>query len=349
MVYLSTIKRVINTFVYMGVHTATNLRNIQHIWKMRPRVRTMSKSKPVASLSDLIDSDMEGEHDEIDTSLDSNDENIFAGMSGKKEPGRATKAKAATTRSTRLQAAQSESAPIVAIKKSMPSKKNTAKRTVLKEQTGDEDDINGDEIGHSEQVVEVTTKEKKAGSAKEQASNLPPKRGRPAKKAKQELKEESVKPPKTTENDGEFEYTPVAVRTAPKKPGPTAKHAASGRPNATAEPHSEKVIPETQLPSLYPEIQNLEDDGDTEEELPQSSLPQRRFTEKLQSRKRAGSVSEADRATENPASRRRVGEVIKKLDAMDVKYKNLREVGIKEAEANFERLKAQSETQAAGM
>lgn len=308
----------------------------------------MPKSKPVASLSNLIYSDMEGEHDEIDSSLDSNDKNIVAGISGRKGLGRATKAKAATTRSTRLQTAQSKSVPIVAIKKPMPGKKNIAKRTILKEQTGDEDDINGDEIGHNEQVGEVMAKEKKVGSTKEQASNLPPKRGRPAKK-KQELKEESVQPAKTTENDGEFEYTPVAVRTAPKKPGPTAKHTTSGRPNTTAEPRSEKIIPETQLPSLYPETQNLEEDGDTEEELPQSSLPQRRFPEKLQGRKRAGSVSDADRATENPASRRRVGEVTKKLDAMDVKYKNLREVGIKEAEANFERLKAQSETQAAGM
>lgn len=305
----------------------------------------MPKSKPVASLSNLIYSDMEGEHDEIDSSLDSNDKNIVA---GKKGPGRATKAKAATTRSTRLQTAQSKSVPIVAIKKPMPGKKNITKRTILKEQTGDEEDINGDEIGHNEQVGEVMAKEKKVGSTKEQASNLLPKRGRPAKK-KQELKEGSVQPAKTTENDGEFEYTPVAVRTAPKKPGPTAKHAAFGRPNTTAEPHSEKIIPETQLPSLYPEIQNLEEDGDTEEELPQSSLPQRRFLDKLQGRKRAGSVSEADRATENPASRRRIGEVTKKLDAMDVKYKNLREVGIKEAEENFERLKAQSETQAAGM
>lgn len=305
----------------------------------------MPKSKPVPSLSNLIDSDM----DEIDTSLDFNDKNIDAGMSGKKGPGRVTKAKAATTRSTRLQAAQSKSAPILAITKPMPRKKNTVKRAVLKEQTGDEDNTNGDEIGDREQVEKVMGKDKKAGSSKEQASNLPAKRGRPAKKGKQELKEESVQPAKTTENDGEFEYTPVAVRTAPKKPGSTAKHADSGRPNAPAEPHSEKIIPETQLPSLYQETQNLEEDGDTEEELPQSSLPQRRFPEKLQSRKRAGSVSDTDRATENPASRRRVGEITKKLDAMDVKYKNLREVGIKEAEANFERLKAQSETQAAGM
>lgn len=311
-------------------------------------MRTMSKSKPVASLSNLIDSDMEGERDEIDTSLDSNDKNIVTSKSGKKGPGRATKAKAAITRSTRLQVAQSKSAPIVAIQKPMPRKKNTAKRKVLKEQTGDEDDINGDDIGDREQVENVMGKEKKAGSTKEQASSLPAKRGRPAKKGKQELKEEYVQPAKTTENDGEFEYTPVAVRTAPKNPGPTAKHAASGRFNAPAEPHSQKIIPETQLPSLYQETQNIEEDGDTEEELPQSSLPQRRFPEKLQSRKRAGSVSDADRATENPAIRRRLGEVTKKLDAMDVKYKNLREVGIKEAEANFERLKAQSETQAAG-
>lgn len=310
----------------------------------------MSKSKPVASLSNHIDSDMEDEHDEIDTSLDPNEKNIVAGKTGKKGPGRATKAKAATTtRSTRLQAAQSKSAPIMAKKEPIPRKKNIAKRIVLKEQTGDEDDSNKDEIGDRERAGKVVGKEKSAGSTKEQISNRPARRGRPAKKSKEEPKEEPVQPAKTTENDGEFEYTPVAVRTAPKKPGPTAKHAASGRPNAPAEPHSQKIIPETQLASLYQETQNFEKDGDTEEELPQSSLPQRRFPENIQSRKRAGSVSDPDRAAENPASRRRIGEVTKKLDAMDVKYKNLREVGVKEAEANFEKLKAQSETQAAGM
>lgn len=316
---------------------------------MKSTVRTMSKSKPAASLSNLIDSDVEDEHDEIDTSLDSNGKDIVAGKSGRKGPGRATKAKAATTRNTRLQAAQSKSGPIVAIKQSMPRKKNIPKRSVLKEQTDDEDDSNEDEIGGREQVGKVMGKEKSASSTKEQVPNHPAKRGRPTKKGKEEPKAEPVQPAKTKENDGEFEYTPVAVRTAPKKPGPTAKHAASGRPNAPAESHSQKIIPETQLPSLYQETQNPAEDGDTEEELPQSSLPQRRFPEKLQSRKRAGSVSDADRTTENPASRRRIGEVTKKLNAMDVKYKNLREVGIKEAEANFERLKAQSETQAAGM
>lgn len=309
----------------------------------------MPKPNPVASLSNFIESDMEDEHDEIDTLLDSNDKNIVAGKSGKKGPGRATKAKTAITRNTRLQAAQSKSAPIVAIKKPMPRKKNTAKRTVFKEQTRDEDDSNDDEIGDREQAGRVIGKEKSAGSAIEPVSNHPAKRGRPAKKGKDELKEESLQPVKTTENDGEFEYTPVAVRTAPKKPGPTAKHGPSGRPDVPAEPHSQKIIPETQLPSLYQETQSPEEDGGTEEELPQSSLPQRRFSGKFLSRKRAGSVADVDKATENPASRRRIGEVTKKLDAIDVRYKNLREVGIKEAEVNFERLKAQSETQAAGM
>jgi hypothetical protein len=41
--------------------------------------------------------------------------------------------------------------------------------------------------------------------------------------------------------------------------------------------------------------------------------------------------------------RRKLGEVTKKYENLHLKYQDLREIGLKEAERNFERLKKQSE------
>jgi len=58
-------------------------------------------------------------------------------------------------------------------------------------------------------------------------------------------------------------------------------------------------------------------------------------------RRRAGSASDTER--NDPAIRRKLGEMTKKLENLDLKYRNVREIGIKEAEHNFEKLKNQSE------
>lgn len=58
-------------------------------------------------------------------------------------------------------------------------------------------------------------------------------------------------------------------------------------------------------------------------------------------RRRAGSASDTER--NDPAIRRKLGEMTKKLENLDLKYRNVREIGIKEAEYNFEKLKRQSE------
>ena len=46
--------------------------------------------------------------------------------------------------------------------------------------------------------------------------------------------------------------------------------------------------------------------------------------------------------------RRKLGEMTKKYENISIKYQDLREIGLKEAERNFERLKKQSEERTAG-
>lgn len=182
----------------------------------------------------------------------------------------------------------------------------------------------------------------------------PRKRGKQAQKAKKEPEEEPPQQVNATENDGEFEYTPTLVRVQSKKAGVTAKQA--GRHIPSNEPqHVQKTVPETQEMPIDPDDSAFPEDGDAEDDIPQSVFRQSnnrgsnlRQPQPFLARRRAGSASDTDRAAGDAATRRKLGEITKKLENVDMKYRNLREVGLKEAEANFEKLKAQSETRANG-
>jgi hypothetical protein len=66
------------------------------------------------------------------------------------------------------------------------------------------------------------------------------------------------------------------------------------------------------------------------------------------SRRRAGSASDAERVNGDPAIRRKLGEMTKKFEIIDLKYRNLREVAVKEAEDNFEKLKKRTDQKSKG-
>lgn len=53
--------------------------------------------------------------------------------------------------------------------------------------------------------------------------------------------------------------------------------------------------------------------------------------------------------TDDPELRRKLGELTQKYEALELKYRDLREVAVKEAERNFDRLRKQSEERTAGM
>ncbi|KAI9795026.1 MAG: hypothetical protein M1816_000046 [Peltula sp. TS41687] len=127
----------------------------------------------------------------------------------------------------------------------------------------------------------------------------------------------------------------------------------------------EKIIAETQpSPPVEMEMDDSMVDDLHEEDVPEEEpVPQqqqqpatrRALRSPSQSRQRlptiggkkgAGSVSDADRAVGgggDPALRRKLGEMTRKYDNLDGKYRNLHEIGIKEAELNFNKLKKQME------
>ena len=305
----------------------------------------MPKAKPVVSLSALVDTDMEDDTLNMHAlpTPDSNQENV--GLAKKKgRPATATTKKITKPKAN----ARRTSGRSIAPKKVSPKKKAGTKRAPLKEQTN---------VQHAEDTEEV---DEFVGEMNEDMAideldetQQPPKRSaaarkvgkQPKKKPVRKMKvaeEESAPQPKAVEKDGEFEFTPSTTRQT-KRPGRPARQ--QSRAQASEEP--QKVIPETQFV--------MEVDADEEEAQPQSvfrrtnnSWEKSHQHQPLNSRRRAGSASDNEGRANDSAMRRKLGEMNNKFEKLEMKYKNLREEGIVEANANFEKYKTQSQANAKG-
>ncbi|KAI4142326.1 MAG: hypothetical protein LQ341_003247 [Variospora aurantia] len=264
---------------------------------------------------------------------------------GKAASGPITKSKAVQKRNN---------AGVVGRKKKAAPKKPSAKRGPLKEQsnncnpedTEDVDDfdegLNDRDGGHSavsaDELVAVKQPAKKAPAGA---------RGK-IQKAKKQTDREALQHIKGAANDEELEYPPVTARQTKPVKKPLGKPPTNKRISADA-PVSEKVIPDTQDVVMGVDLdEGPLQSGDEEEEVPQSVFRQTKNARSRQlqpqlARKRAGSASDTEQRAGDPALRRKLGEMTKKFENLDMKYKALRDVGIKEAEANFESLKLSSE------
>lgn len=131
--------------------------------------------------------------------------------------------------------------------------------------------------------------------------------------------------------------TPTLEACVPKKRGPA-------RRPLNPEQSPEKIVLESQIP---------EDFHPSDEEVTKTAHNVRRARCKSRTRqpsmqqRRGGSASDTERS--DPSLRRKLGDITKKFENLNVKYQDLREIGLKEAERNFERLKKQSDEKTAGM
>ncbi|KAI0532566.1 chromosome segregation protein Csm1/Pcs1-domain-containing protein [Xylaria digitata] len=158
----------------------------------------------------------------------------------------------------------------------------------------------------------------------------------------------AIKVRKVAELEDEDELSVIQPETTAPEPVRRGR-----RPKINAEAE----IPETQQPEIeIPETQQV-DMADTNmsedepiEELPTyyrhgTSSAQRPQSRLLFSTSRRP-VSASDSETNDPALRRRIGELTRKHEALEAKYRDLREIGVQEAERNFDRLKKQGEERA---
>lgn len=197
----------------------------------------------------------------------------------------------------------------------------------------------------------------------------PAKRGRKAKAAVEE--EVSAEAPAEPARGRGGRKAATATQLELVEAAPAAKAApratAAGRKARTAKnvPVVEptKVIPETQPEpmEIEPTVLAMEDEVDEVDEVaaPTPRPAARTANRALSASKprpapaahrRAGSASdtERDRGGSDPALRRKLGDMTKKFENLDMKYRNLREVGTKDAESNFEKLKRTSDERCKG-
>lgn len=316
----------------------------------------MPRPKAVATLAGYSGSDMIE-----DTTLpdalptpESNQENAEPKGKGR---GRGKAALGATTKVKATQRRMSRGT--AAGKKKAAPKKPNPKRGPLKEKSINRNPEDTEEVDDfDDEARNEGNGEQSAASADELVAVKQPVKKAPAgvkRKAQTKKKQtdsEKLQHIKGTANDGEFEYTPVTARQTKQIKKPPGRPPANQRVVVEV-PVAEKVIPDTQDVFMEAEPQEVPLQSEDEEEVPQSVF---RRTNKAQSRqrppsivrKRAGSASDTERGVGDPALRRKLGEMTKKFENLDIKYKALRDVGIKEAESNFEKLKQSSEAKSKG-
>lgn len=287
----------------------------------------MSRSKYVSStLSGLVDSDSDDtgfvNADAMPTP-DSGIENMPVAKKGRGRPkasaAKVTKAKAPARRVSGRMAAgkQGKRAPL----SDKTNKQNNASDTEEVEEFEQQDTVIEDAASDDELEASVASiKQRK----------LPATKSKPVTKAAK-----TVKALNRT-NHSIAEETSDARRVG-------------SRGNATSKKQAKQSVPE-EIHETQESLMELADEGDEEVEEPtlkpvarQSTLARSTSQSRQTSvpRRRAGSASDTER--NDPAMRRKLGEMAKKFEILDLKYRNLREIGIKEAEHNFERLKKQSE------
>jgi hypothetical protein len=203
-------------------------------------------------------------------------------------------------------------------------------------------------------VDEVTTGQKPSNTKGAEAKGPGRGRKRAAAAEEEEAEEEDTvmteaPAPKQKGARGRPKKAPVEVEPQPTGARRGRKPAAKvDEPDTTAGEVSE--IPETQQQDATQS--DLDDEDDDLTDVPVSRTPERAKAGRG-SAPVPGSVSKRPLHTlspdkGDPALRRRLGEMTQKYESLEHKYQDLKEVAVREAESNFDKLKKQSEEKSKG-
>lgn len=318
----------------------------------------MAPRNALANISFTVDSDSEDEVGAFPTP-DSNTENKAPtrkprGKAAQKEkPAPVARAAAKGRPATRRTSAGS----VAGVKKqaAVGVAKQTGARgrkpLTEKENVNTSDTEEVDEFGDADDIAAI----------KEPAK--PAKRGRPAKakKAQEEEEQEVAETTAPAKRTRKIADKPAAAIKAASKAKKTTAAAKGKAAKKAAEPEPEEedesaaldafTIPETQPEPEYMDVdieESIEID-EVPETVPPPPRPIVRQAQQQQGRqgrqasaglRRAGSVSDTER---DPALRRKVGDLTKKLEAMTAKYDTLKEAATSVKESNFDQLKRRTD------
>jgi hypothetical protein len=294
-----------------------------------------------STLSGLIESDSEDAQfvDAMPTP-DSAAENRPPGKKArgrpKVAPAKVTKAKAPARRTSGRLTAKMKEPPTAISKSKRPALADKTNQQYASETEEVEDFDPNEDVDMGGEDLEdsiVAMKEAKPKATKNKAATAA--KGKAARETSRTHNIIGVETPEVSKSDSRMT----------KKRGPSKKA-------LPADPSTEKVVMETQVPAM-----DIDADVDEDEIVEKPISKTAHNTSRARSnsrhrqpsiqRRRAGSASDTER--NDPALRRKLGEVTKKYENLHLKYQDLREIGLKEAERNFERLKKQSEEKTKSM
>ncbi|ETI27545.1 hypothetical protein G647_09736 [Cladophialophora carrionii CBS 160.54] len=278
-------------------------------------------------IADLLDSDMEDSAPFVDeNSILSSASDATNATSTK-----ATQAKRGKKRQRVTMPPKSKSKP----QRSAPSetKKAPPKQTAGVKRKASEDQIDPESHENLDGTLE------NAGAQTEALAPKTKKRHRPAGKAKSNIK--ALETQEQEDDLVDVDEAPVQIRSkhaATKTSKQASKVANKAVMSAESRAHQRlrTVVSEPQLEEE--ETSALVDTASPPKPRPVIRNPSR-TREDAHFRRRAGSASDAERG--DPNLRRKLGDITRKYENVDLKYRNLKEVGVNEASANMERLRKQ--------
>ena len=315
--------QLVNKRVAFDIPTFLETFHAHHLTQISP----YSKSAMAKGLADLLDSDMEDSHDVLDVnSILSSPSEMHAAANPNTKPTQAKKGKKrhrVTMPKPKARVTKLSPAP----RKATNKKTAATKRKVLEERVNEQEPVASGQQSEQEEI---------------QAPQPPKPRARaPAKKnTKRTAQQED------SQDEMEVDQTPAVARSshAPSRnaktaPKPVSRATATNqaRPNKTAA--SKAAILETQ------HEQTASSDAEDATRLIDHIKPRdaSRQTSRMSQdpgfRRRAGSASDTERG--DPNLRRKLGDVTRRFENVDLKYRTLKEVGIGEANANMEKLRRQ--------
>ncbi|KAK2760236.1 Glycosyl phosphatidyl inositol anchor synthesis [Arachnomyces sp. PD_36] len=305
------------------------------------------KRKAVAQLSGLIDSD--GEDDIQMSGEDAHAAEPEEGPPAKKAKGRP---KAAASTAPKKPARRKPRTTVTAPTRRTAAKRKPPVKQVVEETQADEEEEEGSEHGdiNGTGIPETQHEQEEQDNISPDELDSPKNVQEPSPAKPQPKKTRGRAAKKVTVVDG-FEYTPTGTRQIKpeemqKAEGAAKRTGARGRKPTAKVQIQEAPPPEEEQVSEVEETTFPDEEEQAEQELPPSPSKQRingHVGARPQSarRQRVGGPSDNEPTGGEPALRRKLGEMTKKYETLDAKYRNLREVGVVEANANFEKLRKQ--------
>lgn len=292
----------------------------------------MPKRKVTTRISGLVDSDHEIVDNPVASHSESHDERPAKKARGRpKSTGVKVDEQPGTSKPTRT----SSAAPV---KQTGTTKRVSSRgrpRATTAKLDGIDEDIE-DGLHTEDDALQESNHEEEAVIA--EVSPVKKRRGRPREP------DSNVKQTHVTK-DGEFEYTPTASRQF--KPAEEAIKIVKPGRQRKSELADETVIPDSQNPTSDALVDELQ----PSEKRSSISSPLKSLMNSERPGRKRPTVTFADtveKASSDPELRRKLGDMTKKYETLEVKYRNLREVGVVEANANFEKIRKQCESATTG-